>query len=79
MNSDIAAQLTEIRLILARQEGHLAEHIRRTALLEEGMTRVIAELQPLKTHVAIWGALAKILGAVGTLVGIGAGVAKLLG
>ncbi len=57
----------------------LKDHTRRSEALEAAVEVVRAELDPVKTHVAVFGALMKGVGVVGTVVGIITGVAKLLG
>ena len=58
--------------VQVKQEANLAEHMRRTALLEEG-------LKPVQKHVTrVEGGL-KLLGLISVVVEIIVGVAKLLG
>lgn len=65
-------RLNSMDKTLVKQEENLKEHMRRTAILEEG-------LKPVQKHVTrVEGAL-KLLGVISVLVGIAAGVAKLLG
>ncbi len=59
--------LSSIDARLARIEIDLAEHMRRTLLLE-------THLVPLQDHVKLWGALGKILTIAGALLGIATGV-----
>lgn len=62
-----------------RHSGILSEHIRRTELAEENIELLRAELKPVALHVAVVGALGKVVGLLGVLVGIAVGVWKLLG
>ena len=59
---------------LERVEASLEEHMRRTAAAEARLETLQTELQPLKTHVAIFGAVAKgipvVIGVLGGLLGI---------
>ena len=64
---------------VAEIKSDLRFHIKRTELNEENLELLRKDFAPLKTHVAVVGALVKGLGVVGTLVGIAVGVAKLLG
>jgi multidrug resistance efflux pump len=73
----VSATQTHILTVQERQQASLEEHIRRTEAAEAGLETVRAELAPLKVHAAVWGAAAKALAAVGTLVSIGIGVMKL--
>ena len=75
----VADTQVEMLKVQARQHVTLEEHMRRTEVAEEAIASLRDEMTPLKTHAAVWGALAKILTAVGTLVAIGMGVLKLLG
>ncbi len=56
-------RLDIISSIMIRQEALLAEHIRRTEILE-------MELAPIKTHVANTAAVAKIIAGLGALLSV---------
>jgi hypothetical protein len=71
--------LTHILRVQERQQVSLDEHVRRTRVAEERLDALTADLAPLKTHAAVWGALAKALAAVGVLVSIAVGVQRFLG
>lgn len=73
------AEVREVRESQIQNTADVKEHIRRTAAAEANITMLRQELDPVKLHVAVTGALAKILGLVGTLVGIGVGALKLMG
>lgn len=45
--------ITEIKIILAKQEQHLGEHIRRTALAEERIELLYTDIQPLKEDLSL--------------------------
>jgi hypothetical protein len=66
----VLGDLGEIKVTLAAQHVTLQEHQRRSLASEKAIEALRTELQPLKTHVALWGALGKILGAAGVLAGI---------
>ena len=70
--------LTDIKTEQIQQAAVLAEHIRRTELAETRLDKLQEELTPLKQHVALWGALGKIISTAGVLVGIATAVFKLV-
>jgi chromosome segregation ATPase len=63
---------------LARQEGHLEEHIRRTELAEKAIAHLRKEIEPLKAHVAKWAGAGKVLAVAGALVALFEGAVKLV-
>lgn len=75
----LEAKTEAIDRILVRHGVVLDDHVRRSLANEQMIALVREEMAPLKTHVAAFGALAKALGALGTLVGIAAGVGKMAG
>lgn len=82
IKTDVRSQrdtLTHVLTVLERQQAALDEHVRRSETNEKAIDVVRAELAPLKTHAAVWGALAKILAALGVLVSIAVGVVKIMG
>jgi len=54
------------------QAASLDEHIRRTELIEN-------ELKPIKSHIALVGAIAKIVSILGALIGLALGIKSLIG
>jgi hypothetical protein len=68
-----------IQSTLAAQHVTLEEHQRRSLANEKAVEQVRAEIKPISVHVAVVGAIGKVLATVGTLVGIAAGLARLLG
>ena len=74
----VSETLTEIQVLQAAHNASLSEHMRRTEALEELVTLTRTELSPLKTHVAVWGVLAKILTAMAAVAGIVAAASKIL-
>ena len=68
----IENKLDDVQANTARNTASLEEHMRRTDILE-------AEIKPLKTHVIVVAALAKIVAFAGAVVGLVAGIAKLRG
>lgn len=61
----------KINVTLAKQEVHLADHIRRTQLLEE-------EMKPVRDHVSRVNALMLLLGGLLALVGAVKGVIEII-
>lgn len=55
-----------------RQAASLDEHMRRTEILEN-------EMKPIKNHVALTSAVAKIVAAVGALLSLALGIKTLIG
>jgi hypothetical protein len=68
----IADHIGNIDVTLAKQEVTLADHIRRTELLEEKMS-------PVEKHVNMVHGVLKAIAAIGTIVGIVHGILKLKG
>ena len=61
----------------AEQGVMLDEHMRRTEVAEANLDLLRADFKPVQSHVAMVGALAKILGLVGTRVGMALGLRQL--
>ena len=76
---ELRQEVADVRSTLVRNTSSLEHHIRRTDLLEESLDLMRVELKPISTHVAVVGALAKIVVFAGSLVGLIAGVLKLTG
>lgn len=70
--SKVEDRLGSIDKTLVKQEAQLAEHIRRTELLEQ-------EIKPIKKHVAYLQAGLKLLGLIALVLGLASTVIKLLG
>lgn len=68
----VADDISQINITLAKQEVSLAEHIRRTNVLEQ-------KLEPVEKHVAMVNGGLKIVGIVALLVGIIEGIVKIIG
>lgn len=76
---EINDELVKINVTLAQQHVQLAEHIRRTALLEEQLEYIQKEeLKPIHQHVnRVDGAL-KLLGLVSLIVALASGAIELV-
>ncbi len=70
----VEGNILEIKINQARQQVSLDEHMRRTQLAEDNITLLRSEVKPISTHVAFFGVMSKILGLLGVLVGIAAGL-----
>ena len=64
---------------LLGQAVELKEHIRRTAAAEARVEQVSKDLEPIKTHVAAMGGVAKALGIAATVIAIIAGIVTVFG
>lgn len=67
----VADKIQTIEVVLSKQHVVLADHIRRTELLEEGM-------KPLQTHVAMVHGALKLIGILGIIAAIIEGVMALV-
>lgn len=75
----IDSRLDEMEKHLTVQDANLREHMRRTDIAEKNLELMRKDFEPVKIHVAVVGALGKLLAIVGTLVAIGVGLKNLLG
>lgn len=68
----ISDDQSDMKITLAKQEENLRQHMRRSDLLEEGITVLKTEMEPIKHHVALVGAIGKwlISGGAVTLIGL---------
>jgi hypothetical protein len=74
----VAEDISEMKVIQAKQEVSLSDHIRRTELLEEGQEKVFSELKPIQRHVdQVSGAL-KFVGLLSLVIGIIAGIIAII-
>lgn len=70
--------VNEIKIIQARQEVILKEHIRRTELLEEAQNNTNEELEPIKSDILQLRGALKLFGLLSVLVAIAVGIKSLL-
>jgi len=67
-------KITNIESTLTKQQTILEEHQRRSLANEDAVALMRADLEPIKTHVAVVGAIAKagtvLIGLAGTVVGV---------
>lgn len=55
-----SGKLHSIDITLTRQEGQLAEHMRRTEVAEENLATIRDEFKPIQKHVELMNAASKI-------------------
>jgi len=72
-------RLDKVDVTLAAQAAVLKEHVRRTQINEESLESLRNEVKPLVVHVAVVGAIGKVVAGIGILVGICVGIYQLLG
>lgn len=77
MGEDIQKTLTRILVTQERHNTLLKEHMRRSDALEEALEIMRKDVVPLKTHVAIVGAMGKIVAFAGSGLGMIFGLIKL--
>ena len=74
----IDSELTELRIISAKQEENIKEHIRRTELAEENLTLLRQEIEPLKQHVIVINGILRVIGVVSVIIGSAAGIFEII-
>jgi len=74
----VLTQLTEVKVLQARNNASLDEHMRRTAALETHLENIRTELSPLKAHVAAWAGVSKALLVIVAITTIVGSLAKVL-
>ncbi len=74
----IILKLDDLRAVSLRNTITLEEHVRRTELIERSVEKVVADIIPIKAHVAMWGGAGKILTAGASLTAIAYGILQLL-
>lgn len=74
----VEARLDSMDKTLVKQEGNLAEHMRRTELAESAITNLDNDLKPIKKHVAMLQGVLKFIALMATIVGIVAGILKIV-
>jgi hypothetical protein len=74
----IDSELTELRIISAKQEENIKEHIRRTELAEENLTILRQEIEPLKQHVIVINGILRVIGVVSVIIGSAAGIFEII-
>jgi len=77
-HSEVVDEIKEVKVILARQDLQLAEHIRRTELLEEGLELVRNDIKPLQKHIDYINGGLKLLGLLSLIAGIAVSIVQLL-
>lgn len=70
--------LTDLKIISAKQEENIKEHIRRTELAEENLTLLRQEIEPLKHHVIVINGILRVIGAISVIIGSAAGIFEII-
>lgn len=75
---NIGSDIVEIKIVQAKQQISLDEHIRRSEALERAQEKLFNELEPIKTHVSRVDGAIKFIGIVSVIISILTGIVKLL-
>lgn len=70
--------ITDIKIVIARQEESLKHHIRRTDLAEENMALLREEMKPIHAHVNYINGALKFVGLLSLVAGFVASVIKIV-
>lgn len=73
---EIRDEITELKIITAKQEENLKIHMKRSDNLEEYMKHLEARVAPIEKHVTVLEGIAKIFGFIAIAVSIVAGVVE---
>lgn len=76
---NIKDDVNEQKIVIARIDVGVEEHVRRSNLADENMALIRQDMKPLQRHVNYVQGGAKLVGLVGVIVGIVVGVLKILG
>ena len=76
---NLVNEMSEIKVILAKQEAAIEEHIYRTNLLEESVEALRKEVEPVKKHVTYVEIALKLVGGIAVLVGLFESIKSLFG
>jgi len=74
----IEVDITNLRIITAKQEENIKEHIRRTELAEENLTLLRGEIEPLKQHVIVINGILRVIGVISVVIGSAAGIFEVI-
>ncbi len=75
---DINDNLTESGKTMVKIQENLADHIRRTELLEKSVQTLESAIKPIEAHVLIFNGIVKLVGFAGLVVGIILGVVRII-
>jgi hypothetical protein len=73
----MSEDISQLKIVSAKQEENLKEHIRRTELAEENLAMLRSEVQPLKEHVIAINGVLRIIGVLSIIIGSAAGFFQL--
>lgn len=74
----MAEDLTDMKVILAKQEENIRIHIYRTSLAEENIKMLREQLKPVENHVKMVNGALKFLGVLSLVVGIVLGIINIV-
>ena len=74
----ITEDINDIKVLDAEQNAQLAQHIKRSDLLETRVEQVHAEIKPIQTHVDMVKGGLKLIAIIGTIVGILVAIKELI-
>jgi len=74
----MSEDMSDIKVILGKQEENIAHHIKRTDLLEENIKLLKEEISPVKEHVHRAEGALKLIGTLGVLATVGKFLYELL-
>lgn len=74
----ISDDIIGIKVIQAKHDENLKEHMRRSDALENANKLLAQELEPIKKHVNHVDGALRALGALATIIGVLAGIVKIL-
>jgi len=75
---EMAKDINDIKIVLAKQEENLRHHIYRTDLAEQNIELLRKQLEPVESHVKILQGLLKIFGGLAILAGLTVSVLKII-
>ena len=73
----ISEDISELKIVAAKQEENIKEHIRRTEIAEENLVLIRKEMEPLKEHVIAINGVLKVIGVISIILGSAAGFFEL--
>jgi predicted nucleic acid-binding Zn-ribbon protein len=78
IQNNINKELSEIKIILAKQEAQLEYHIKRTDIAEKNLETLRKEFAPIKQHIDAIKIIIKSISVISIIIGIFVGIFKLL-
>jgi uncharacterized protein YpuA (DUF1002 family) len=78
IQNNINKEITEIKVILAKQEAQLEYHIKRTDIAEKNLDTLKKEFTPIKQNIEAIKIIIKSISVVSIIIGIFVGIFKLI-